>query len=427
MRQNDFSTLVKEALPDCVQNLLIKVGEISQRKRVQVYLVGGFVRDLLMGARNLDIDLVVQGDGLRFAQELANQLEARADVYKRFLTATLTLSEGYRIDVATARAEKYAEPASLPEVKPARIEDDLRRRDFTINSLALRVRKGGVGELRDPSGGLEDIRNGVIRVLHDASFVDDPTRIFRAIRYQVRFGFRLDGLTLKLLRKAVSDEMIGRLSGERIRNELWLLFEEERAASALGALHRLGVLLHIHPSLTFSPEIRRTLTELQKLARRLRGKLSVDLHLASLFSLLQKAEFDRAVEIGKRLALTRRQLEKITQMKLSIAKVAELSAESLKPSQVVSILRDHSSEFLLLAMARTQDRVVRERISRFLDFYRKVKPQIRGKDLKSMGIEDGPAYQKILSKVLDAKLDGIVATREDEIRLAKELWERRPG
>ncbi len=417
----DFDSLAKQILPDAVQKLLLEVGSLAHRKQIPVYLVGGVVRDLILGAPNLDIDLVVQGDGLSVARELAKDLRAALGTYKPFLTATLTLPDGRRVDVATARAEKYAEPAALPQVEPATIEDDLRRRDFTINSLALRIRKGGVGELLDPFGGSEDIGKGVIRVLHRRSFTDDPTRIFRAVRYQVRFGFRIDGLTLRLLRKAVSNAMIERLSGERIRNELWLIFEEEKVAEALSLLARLGVLSHVHPSLEFSPEMRSILRDMRSLSSDLRGKLKADPHLASLFSFLERAPFDRAIEIGKRLSLKRKELEKITQLKLSLRRMAELSRKRLKPSQVSSRLRGLSPEFLLFTLARAEKELVRQRIKKFINSYCTVRPEIGGKDLQALGIREGPLYQEILSKVLDAKLDGFVKTKEEEISLVRRL------
>lgn len=417
----DFDSLAKQILPEAVHKLLSRVGSLAHRRQVPIYLVGGVVRDLILGVPNLDIDLVIQGDGLSVARELAKELRAGLGTYKPFLTATLTLPDGRRVDVATARAEKYAEPAALPQVEPATIEEDLRRRDFTINSLALRIRKGGVGELLDPFGGSEDIRRGLIRVLHKRSFTDDPTRIFRAVRYQVRFGFRIEGLTLRLLRKAVSDAMIERLSGERIRNELWLIFEEEKLGEALSLLATLGVLSHVHPSLEFSPGMTAVLRDMRTLFSDPRGKLKADLHLAALFAFLEKAPFDHAVEIGKRLSLKRKELEKITQLKLSLTRMAELSRKKLKPSQVSSRLRGLSPEFLLFTLARAEKELVRERIEKFIDSYCRVKPAIRGKDLQALGIPEGPLYEEIFAKVLDAKLDGFVKTKEEEISLVRRL------
>ncbi len=425
MRKVDFESLVKETLPEGVRSLLIEAGSLAGKKGVSVHLVGGVVRDLILGRQNLDIDLVVEGDGLLFAQELGEGLGADLDIHHPFLTATLTLAEGLRVDVATARAEEYAEPAALPQVRPAAIKDDLRRRDFTINALAVRIGRGGVGELLDPFGGYDDLRKGLIRVLHERSFIDDPTRIFRAVRYQVRFGFRPDDLTLRFLRKAVSDNMVEKLSGERIRNEIWLLFEEERAAQALGLLEKLRVLRHIHPSLEFIPEMATILTELQSLLSQLKGRLKADLRLVSLFPLLETVRFDLAVEIGKRLSLKRRELEKIAQLKLSLASMAELSSKKLKPSQVASLLRGLSPEFLLFAMAQTKNEVVRENIRNFIDSYRETRLTIGGKDLKTLGIPEGPAYKEILGEVLDAKLDGLVGTKEEEIVLARRLYQTR--
>lgn len=421
----DLPSLVRRVLPDGIQNLLLSVGRFSHNRGVPVYLVGGVVRDLLLEVPNLDIDLVVEGDGLKFARELAKKLGAEVELHHPFLTATLILPEGLRVDIATARTEEYVEAAALPKVQPAAIEDDLARRDFTINSLALRIGERGAGELLDPFDGSEDLKNGVIRVLHPKSFIDDPTRAFRAVRYQTRFGFSLERSTLKFLKNAVSSGMIERLSGERIRNELWLILAEEKAGKALQTLASLEVLSHIHQDLAHTSSVTEMLAVLRRSFSKFKGKLGFDAGFVSLLPLLENTDFDRSLEIGKRLSLTKREMQKIVQLKLYLGKLGELSREELKPSQTTAILRNLSSELLVFMAARTENPLVRERIQSYVDSYRRVKLSITGDDLKALGIPEGPAYKEILDGVLEAKLDGLVGTEEEELQLARKLYQKK--
>jgi tRNA nucleotidyltransferase (CCA-adding enzyme) len=218
---------------------IIKLGgKIADELKIKAYIVGGPVRDKLLGISNYDLDFVVEGDGIKFAEVLNKKLKGRLITYKAFGTATIEL-KGKRIDVVTARKESYKYPAAYPIVKPGAIKDDLFRRDFTINSMALAIDKKGLGRLVDFYGGRKDLTKGVIRVLHDKSFMDDPTRIFRAVRFSVRFGFKIEPHTKKLMKEAVLDGFLGEVNAGRIRKEIELFLKEKNPKKCLDIFSKL--------------------------------------------------------------------------------------------------------------------------------------------------------------------------------------------
>ncbi|MBE3117409.1 MAG: CCA tRNA nucleotidyltransferase, partial [Candidatus Atribacteria bacterium] len=243
---------LERTLPPDYLTLLHLVADEAAARGLPLYLVGGFVRDLLLGRSVKDFDLVVEGDAISLAKALAAQHGGRVTVHVRFGTAQWFLpdSDIHALDFISTRSESYKHPAALPTVKPGMLIDDLRRRDFTINTLALRLDGDHFGELRDDLGGLEDLQAGLVRVLHPVSFVDDPTRLFRAVRYELRYGFQIAPETLALIPDARL--LINRLSAERVRHELDLILEEENAASMLKRLAELGILAAAHPALEWN-------------------------------------------------------------------------------------------------------------------------------------------------------------------------------
>lgn len=250
---------MKDRVPAPLFSLLQKTGELAEQRRVRVYAVGGFVRDLLLGVPNLDLDLVVEGDGIRFAKALAQRYRARVTTHARFGTATVTLADGQTLDVATARIESYEAPGALPTVQRSSIKEDLRRRDFTINTLAIRLNPDHFGELVDLHGGLRDLQNKTIRVLHSLSFIDDPTRLFRAIRFEQRLNFQLDQDTVVLMKEAVSMKICHRLLANRLSTELHRVLSERRPTKTLARLADFNLLQFIHPRLKWTSGLDRLL------------------------------------------------------------------------------------------------------------------------------------------------------------------------
>lgn len=251
-----------------VVEILEAAGREAERLGFRAFLVGGVVRDLHRGVDNNDIDIVIEGDGIRFAQVFARRYDARLKSYQRFGTATITFPTGFKVDVATARLEIYDRPAALPRVRPGRIEDDMRRRDFTVNAMAIALSPSSFGKIMDPFGGRADIAQRKIRILHDRSFIDDPTRIFRAVRFEARLGFRLETSTEARILDAVASGVLDRLEDYRLAAEMELILKEEDPRRILLRLEALGVLEPVRVRARGSRLLRRALHEAESAIHR---------------------------------------------------------------------------------------------------------------------------------------------------------------
>ena len=254
-------------LPQALEPVLDAVVAVSEGYD-GVYLVGGSVRDILLGEPNFDVDVVVEGDAIALARALSDELGGRVRAHQHFGTAVVLYGEDERVDVVTARSESYHAPAVLPTVAPGSIDDDLHRRDFTINAMAVSLKGDNLGRLVDPFGGREDLDAGRIRILHDRSFIDDPTRILRAIRYEDRYGFRMDDETVRLARECIETGHVGDLSGARLRDELEALLEEGDVSHAIPRLAELGAQKEIHPHVVADEEAVRLFDRLRELNQR---------------------------------------------------------------------------------------------------------------------------------------------------------------
>ncbi len=255
--RENLSSLIRTKLRPDLSRILGRAGRFADEKGWNSYLVGGSVRDLLLDRATLDLDILVEEHGLEFARGFARAENGYFKLYRRFATAMVILPGARRIDITTTRSERYPHPGALPEVLPGSLEEDLARRDFTINALAVSLNRGNFGELIDLSGGERDLKHGVIRVLHENSFRDDPTRIFRAVRFQQRLGFTIEPVTEKLIRTAVNLKMFEKVSSERLRHELELIFREPSPPEAVETMARYNELRFIHPRLRYSEDLKR--------------------------------------------------------------------------------------------------------------------------------------------------------------------------
>lgn len=389
-----------------------------------VYAVGGFVRDVLLGVSNEDVDLTVEGDGVAFARHLAAALDGTWKGPSAFGTAVVIAHDGHKIDVATARRETYKHPAALPTVVPGSLRDDLFRRDFSINTLAFALNGPEAFSLIDWYGGGADLAEGVIRVLHNRSFRDDPTRIFRAIRLEQRFGFVLHRHTLRLLQRAVEKRWIELLSGARLWRELRLMLGGEAPVACLERLDELQILPHIDAALVLSPAQLALLTrvteariELAETHPEVIGR-AWPLYLATF---LYGMEADLIRRIGTRLALAPRAIQEL------LAGIAAVEAAchrlrletDLRPSAVVAALRALPLELLPLLLVLSPSGEVRQLIQSYLMTWRHVRPGLTGDDLKRLGVPQGPQIGRLLTRVLAAKLDGEAPTLEAEESLVR--------
>ncbi|NQS99962.1 MAG: CCA tRNA nucleotidyltransferase [Candidatus Omnitrophica bacterium] len=238
---------IKINLPRNISSVMRKIGNIADANGLAVYLVGGCVRDILLEVENLDLDIVVEGNALEFIKLLRSEIDLDVLTHPRFGTATVTLPNGFKIDFTSARKENYAHPAALPSVTFSSINDDLFRRDFSINALAAKIDRSNFGQLLDLFEGQKDLKAARVRILHDQSFIDDPTRIVRAIRFAQRYNFRIESETLKLMRQAIASGLLKKISRFRLGREFILLLKEKQPLPAIELFDQLCGLKIIHP------------------------------------------------------------------------------------------------------------------------------------------------------------------------------------
>jgi len=421
----DVSDLMDSKGTPRVRELFGELGRVADEMGCALYVVGGLPRDLLLNRPNLDVDVVVEGDGVAFAERFVSEKGGRVVSHERFRTAMMVSEDGLKVDVVTARRERYDRPGALPVVQLSGIEHDLYRRDFTINSMAIQLNARGYGRLVDFFGGQRDLEQGVVRVLHDRSFVEDPTRIIRAVRFEQRYGFRMDRETEQLLRSAVEARMLERVSSERIREELILLLKEERPLEPLLRLDELGVLRSLHSGLKIDGARRALFHRIgETLAwfERVHPDEVVDRWTIYFSGMADSLGDEEKREIAEKLHMHRKVRELMREIGDFKGVEGALAQAQICPSRMVRLLEPISTEGVLFLMARTTEASVKQRIALYLDRLRKVSIEISGRDLAGMGVPQGPLFRTILDGVLEAKLDGKVCSREEELTWASSIW-----
>ena len=375
-----------------------------------VYLVGGTVRDILLGAPGFDVDLAVEGDGVRFAEALARELGGRVRSHDAFGTAVVEYGDGERVDVVTARRERYEAPATLPVVEPGSIGDDLARRDFTINAMAVALARGDAGELVDPFDGRRDLERGTIRVLHDGSFVDDPTRIFRAVRYASRYGFALDERTEALAREAIAAGLVERLTPARLRDELVLLLDEPAAPASIRRLGELGV----DARLAADPEGAALFERLREL--RDEYGLAIPSWRLGLEALARELGAEARPWLDG-LKLRRGDAKAAAAAVTEGPRLGREAGEAQTPAEVVALVEPHGPDAPLFALALDDQPALRDYFERLRD----VRLEVDGGDLARLGLAESPRVGEVLAELRRRKLNGELDSRESELAAAKEL------
>jgi tRNA nucleotidyltransferase (CCA-adding enzyme) len=427
-KERNIESLLRERLPSQTVQLLITAGEIAEEMGVSVFAVGGFVRDILLRRENLDLDLVVEGSGIVFAHGFAERVGGRVRAHDKFQTAVIILPDNQRIDVATARLEYYEHPAALPTVELSSIKMDLYRRDFTINALAVQLNRPRFGRLVDFFGGQRDIKEGIIRILHSLSFVEDPTRILRAIRFEKRFNFQIGPHTERLIKNAVTLNMFNRLSGSRIFAELRLIMEEKDPVSCFKRMEKFNVLQAIHPLLKLDPTRISILEEVEKVINWYRLLyLEPEAQRWTLYLLGLCAGYNTAQTriVCRRLQLSKKVERLFIDLRATIqdavGRLFEWSKKEAVLSEIFFILNPLPLEGVLFLMARSQREEMRRAISLYLTQLRTQRIDISGKDLQKLGLISGPVYSKVLRRVMAAKIDGSACDRTAQLELAREI------
>jgi tRNA nucleotidyltransferase (CCA-adding enzyme) len=419
-RPRSVSHLMRERLPEWVIALLSAAGECAEQLGMRAYVVGGFARDLVMRGENLDVDIVVEGNGIQFAEAFGAQEGARVRSHHKFGTAVLVFPDGFKIDVASARVEYYLEPGALPTVEYSSLKQDMYRRDFTINTLAVRLNPSGFGELIDFFGAQRDIKERSIRVLHSLSFVEDPTRILRAMRFERRFGFVISRHTLNLIRNAVRLDLVSRLPKPRLFGELELILQEADPVAILGRLAELGLGPSIHPGLTLD----RAQMELLGEAQEILGWFSllfleekVERWAVLFLALLDPLSPAQAKELARDLGVRSRVREWVRVCMDDGPVVVQqlLLKPAISRKMIYDLLSVLPDEVILYLMARSKHPDIKRYISLYFTQLKNVRHQIRGQDLVALGYPPGPMFREIFDAVLERKFLGELRTKTEEI------------
>jgi tRNA nucleotidyltransferase (CCA-adding enzyme) len=408
------------------------VGAAAAELNMVAYAVGGFVRDLNLGIPNFDLDYVIEGDAIELAESMQEKFPDKLKVirkHERFHTATLEyVNDGERsVDFSTARTEFYEYPAALPTVERSQLDQDLMRRDFTINAMAICLNPSRYGELIDEFGGLDDLKHKVIRVLHPFSFIEDPTRIIRAVRFAARLGFRLNSDTAEQAKHAISIGIFDNLGGTRMRDELRSILESPQRLRGLELLSGLGAKLrYLDSDLEYTPEAAKAIRRAERLLSRYPLKDAWTVYLGLLLSPLAQ---DIVRTVLDRLHVTNDQKEIVAEglsVRNDLPQMFEdlnRNGHGLKNSEIYHLLHGKPDESLaIVACLANPGSPVRRMIKLYLDKLEKTKTELTGNDLISLGFKEGPQLGVALTSVLDARLDGSVKTRNDEVRFIKQTF-----
>jgi len=429
VKKLDLAKLLKRSLTEDRLKLLQLTADEATRTGLPLYIIGGSVRDLLLGSVINDFDLTVEGDAITLARALVKKYGGKVTAHTKFGTAKWFLPENLApdtrhdaLDLVSARSETYKHPVALPTVQMGSLGDDIRRRDFTINALALRLDGDHFGELVDTLDGQADLERGMIRVLHSNSFVDDPTRMYRAVRYEQRYGFEIAEDTLALIPEARS--WVDKLSAQRIRRELDLILADSETAFMLKRLDELDLLKPIHPALALDdPAYARLVNlpafrEIQTLFPWKLDKGKVNKHDLGWLLWLMPFSRDELGSLHVRLNFTANLLNSL--LAVSVLYAERDSFTGLQPSQYVERLESFPEDAIeaLYFMSRAESK---DAFFKYLAEWRHVKPHVSGADLKKRGLEPGPKYALILRQLRTAWLDGKVKSESEEKRLLDSL------
>ncbi len=435
-KKRKVENLLREMLPRELVELLKDAGEVAEELGFKAYAVGGFVRDVVLRRKNLDIDIVVEGDGKRFASEFGKRHGAKVRCHDRFKTAVVKFSDapyaGLDIDIATARLEYYEEPGALPTVELSSLKLDLYRRDFTINTLAIELNPQRFGLLIDFFGAQVDIKGKSIRAIHNLSFVEDPTRILRAVRFSERFGFAIAKQTRNLIKNTIKLDIFKSLSGTRLQGELRNILKEEIASPALQRLDELGLLVLIDPHLKWDDSMARLFERARDTLawyRLLYREEPVDKWLVLFLALTDQLDEIELNALSSRLKMAGKKLCAVLgarpRGREALQMMRRMKGDSaISPSQIYHLLRPLPLEVILYMMEKGDDESVKESISDYITTYQDVETILTGEDLIAFGMVAGPKVGEALDGLLDGRLNGEIVTREDEESFVRDLLEK---
>ena len=411
-QRNNLAGEMESQLPARMVEFMQQAGLVAAGQSENLYLVGGVVRDLLLKRPKLDVDLVVRGDAIALAKKLAGVTNAKLTIHPRFGTSTLTW-DTWQVDIATSRSEHYDRPGALPTVHAGPLDMDMFRRDFTINAMAIELSPKDWGNVIDYYGGRADLEKGWLRILHEDSFIDDATRILRGLRYEQRLDFKFEPKTLKLLKRDA--RMIQTISGDRIRHELERILVEEQPEKVILRATKLNVLPEIHPALQGDAWLARKFRQ----ARQAKTELSLkEIYLALIAYRLSASELEKLISHLKLNKFGTRILLESYAIK---SKLDSLAVPELSPSGIYNMLHGFNNLALFTNLTATDSQPVKRRIGQFLTKLKDVKPSLTGTDLQKLGIDPGPQMKEMLHRLLEARLNGEVKNKKEELEIV-EQW-----
>ncbi len=395
------------------------IGRAADGQGLRVYIVGGIVRDIILGRQNLDIDIVAEGQAIVFARKIAKATGAKVTTYSQFGTATLQWPFGLRVDFVAARQETYARPGALPQVRPGTLRDDLFRRDFTINAMAISLNKDSWGQLVDEFGGAQDLQEKKIRVLHGQSFVDDPTRILRAVRFEQRLGFQIETLTLGFLKEALRGEKVfDNVKPARYFTELKKMLSEGQPERHLARLQELGALAIVDAAL--EPDFR-LLDQVQQRLNRASKDIACNRWIVCLMAVTESMSGVKRQAFLRKFPFRREESESILQAARSKNILRKLAAPKLSRSQVYGILKLLHQDAVVYLQLRASQKKAAQRVDQYLRHDAGIRIDINGEDLKRLGVGPGKKIGTILEKILFMKINGRVKNREQQLAAAAAL------
>ncbi len=429
-RKRNLNSILVECLNKPMLELLQRIGEVADELQFNAFAVGGFVRDLLLKKSNLDLDIVIEGDGIQFAMLLAERLGGRSKTHERFGTAMIMLPDSTKIDVATARLEYYEYPAALPTVELSSIKLDLYRRDFTINAMAIQLNPEHFGMLIDFFNCQNDLSHRSIKVLHNLSFVEDPSRIFRAIRFEARMNFDIAPHTRRLIHNAVSMGLFGKTDDPRFFSELRLILSEEDPVPAIERLAEFNLFPFLWPDLKPHLKIdRRFLHILHQTQRAISWFRLLYLEepyqnwMVYLLAIMSRSPDEVLTAFCNRFQISQKIADRLLWQKTHAEKTVNLLSrrEVIANSEIYWLLKELSIEGLLYLMALARKNQVKKAVSNYVTKLRYTRPELTGNDLMALGYRPGPEFRMIFNDLLDARLDDQINSREEEIARLRQL------
>jgi tRNA nucleotidyltransferase (CCA-adding enzyme) len=430
-RTRNLNSIMVECLGKNIITLLRTIGEVADNLGFKAYAVGGFVRDLLLKKPNLDLDIVIEGNGIEYAKELAAKLAGRVRTHDRFATAMVLLPNGFKIDIATARLEYYEYPAALPTIELSSLKLDLFRRDFTINAMAVQLNGPSFGTLNDFFNCQNDLKYKSIKVLHNLSFVEDPTRIFRAIRLEKRMDFTIAKHTERLMRNAVKMELFGKADDPRFFTEIKIILSEENPIPALERLAEFDLFRFLWPDLKPYLKIDRRFHHILTQAHRavswfklLYLQEDLETWMVYLLAIMGRSGGNEIEAFCKRFNIPPKIATNLIRQKEHSDKIDGLLQRRrfVSNSELYWLFEDLGNESLLYLMAVARKNHIKRYISNYVTNLRQVKPIITGKKLTQMGYAPGPLFKSILNDLLSARLDNLVQSEKDEIMFLREHY-----